>query len=75
MTVTTNSITVDHVVERTDQNLIHSARTASGNPWRRTPGTFRFGSRVTVREVVVTVIGELPRAWRLSSRRCRRSAS
>ena len=53
----TNSITVDQVVDRTVQNLIHSARSASGKPCRRTPGTFRSGSRTTVRETSVTVIG------------------
>ena len=73
----TNSIAVDQKVDRTVQNLIHSARRVSGKPGRRTPGTLRFGSRTTVRDVGVMVIG---RSQRESGRgrstpRCRRSGS
>src|SRR3954453_24012247 len=58
----TNSISVDQNVERTDQNLIHSACSVSGNPGRRTPGTLLSGSRSTVREIEVVVIGRFLRA-------------
>src|SRR5918993_1609606 len=52
----TKSIAVDQNVERTDQNLIHSARRVAPNPGRRTPGTLAFGSRATVLEYSVTVM-------------------
>src|SRR4051794_16939784 len=71
----TNSIAVDQKVERTDQNLIHSACRVSGKPGFRTPGTFRFGSRVTVLDVGVMVIGRSQREWRRGTPRCRRSGS
>ena len=71
----TNSVATDHCVDRTVQNLIHSARIVSANPGFRIPGTFRFGSRSTVREIGVMVIGRSLREWRRGTPRCRRSRS
>ena len=71
----TNSATIDHRVDRTVQNLIHSACTVCAKRGCRRPGTFRFGSRSTVREVGVMVIGRSQREWRRGTPRCRRSGS
>src|SRR4051794_2682760 len=71
----TKSIAVDQYVDRTVQNLSHSARRVSGKPGCRSPGTLRRGSRTTVRDVGVMVIGRSQRWWTRGTPRCRRSGS